>query len=46
MRVWNLAKLTGQSPESVEGWDADWFLWAEAIEQHWANEQRKQMRKR
>ena len=41
MRVFRIAKLYGQSPESVAEWDAETFARAEALETYIMAEQQK-----
>ena len=45
LRAWHIAKLCGQSVRGVLEWDAEDFMWAEAIEGHIMEEQTKTRRK-
>ena len=41
MRVWHIAKLSGQSPSQIMEWPVDDLIWAEAIETYIQEEQAK-----
>lgn len=41
MRLWHMAKLTGQAPEQIREWPVDDLVWAEAIETYIQEEQAK-----
>ena len=43
MRVWHMAKLTGQSPSQVMEWPFEDLMWAEAIENYLQEQHQKIM---
>lgn len=46
MRVWHMAKLTGQSPSQVMEWPVSDLMWGEAIEGYLQAEQAKAVARR